>query len=48
MGCYKAMVELDMNMLEINPLVLTADKDLVALDAKDELLMTMPYLDTQL
>ena len=34
MGCYKAMVELDMNMLEINPLVLTADKDLVALDAK--------------
>ena len=34
MGCYKAMVELDMNMLEINPLVLTADKNLVALDAK--------------
>jgi malate-CoA ligase subunit beta len=34
MGCYKAMVDLDMNMLEINPLVLTSDKNLVALDAK--------------
>ena len=34
MGCYKAMVELDMNMLEINPLVLTGDKNLIALDAK--------------
>ena len=34
MGCYKAMVELDMNMLEINPLVLTKDQNLVALDAK--------------
>ena len=34
MGCYKAMVDLDMNMLEINPLVLTKDQNLVALDAK--------------
>jgi malate-CoA ligase subunit beta len=34
MGCYKAMVELDMNMLEINPLVLTREKNLIALDAK--------------
>ena len=34
MGCYKAMVELDMNMLEINPLVLTEEKNLIALDAK--------------
>ena len=34
MGCYKAMVELDMNMLEINPLVLTGEKNLIALDAK--------------
>lgn len=33
-GCYKAMVDLDMNMLEINPLVLTKDTDLIALDAK--------------
>ena len=34
MGCYKAMTNLDMNMLEINPLVLTKDNDLIALDAK--------------
>ena len=34
MGCYKAMVSLDMNMLEINPLVLSKDKNLIALDAK--------------
>jgi len=34
MGCYKAMVSLDMNMLEINPLVLSKDQNLIALDAK--------------
>ena len=34
MGLYKAMVSLDANMIEINPLVITADKKLYALDAK--------------
>jgi malate-CoA ligase subunit beta len=34
MGLYKAMVILDANMIEINPLVITADKKLFALDAK--------------
>ena len=34
MGLYKAMVSLDANMIEINPLVITADKKLFALDAK--------------
>ncbi|MEC7885861.1 MAG: malate--CoA ligase subunit beta [Pseudomonadota bacterium] len=34
LGCYKAMVSLDANMLEINPLVLTKDNSLYALDAK--------------
>ncbi len=33
-GCYKAMINLDINMLEINPLVLTKDNELIALDAK--------------
>jgi len=33
-GCYRAMRELDANMLEINPLVITASGDLIALDAK--------------
>ena len=31
---YKAFVETDMSLLEINPLVLTRDKELVCLDAK--------------
>ena len=31
---YKAFVETDMSLLEINPLVLTGDKELVCLDAK--------------
>jgi len=31
---YKAFVETDMSLLEINPLVLTGDRDLVCLDAK--------------
>lgn len=33
-GCYRALRDLDANMLEINPLVLTGKGDLVALDAK--------------
>ena len=33
-GCYKAFQELDASMLEINPLVVTGDGRLVALDAK--------------
>jgi succinyl-CoA synthetase beta subunit len=31
---YKAFVDSDMSMLEINPLVITAEKDLICLDAK--------------
>ena len=33
-GLYRAMVDLDANMVEINPLVVTGDDRLVALDAK--------------
>ena len=33
-GVYNAFVSLDASMIEINPLVLTKDNDLVALDAK--------------
>ncbi len=33
-GCYRAMRDLDANMLEINPLVITGSGELVALDAK--------------
>ena len=33
-GCYRALRDLDANMLEINPLVSTRNGDLVALDAK--------------
>ncbi len=33
-GCYRVMRELDANMIEINPLVITASGELVALDAK--------------
>lgn len=33
-GCYRALRDLDANMLEINPLVLTRSGELVALDAK--------------
>jgi len=33
-GCYQAFEELDATMVEINPLVITADQRLVALDAK--------------
>jgi malate-CoA ligase subunit beta len=33
-GCYRAMRDFDANMLEINPLVVTATGELIALDAK--------------
>ncbi len=33
-GCYRAFTELDATMVEINPLVITADNRLLALDAK--------------
>ena len=50
LGCYKAMTNLDMNMLEINPLVLTNDNDLIALDAKvsfdDNALFKHPEIDS--
>lgn len=34
LGCYRAFRELDATMVEINPLVITKEKDIVALDAK--------------
>lgn len=34
LGCYRAFRDLDATMVEINPLVITADKRIVALDAK--------------
>lgn len=33
-GCYRALRDLDANILEINPLVITANHELIALDAK--------------
>ena len=33
-GCYRALRDLDANMLEINPLVVTGQGELIALDAK--------------
>jgi malate-CoA ligase subunit beta len=33
-GCYRALRDLDANILEVNPLVLTANNEIVALDAK--------------
>lgn len=33
-GCYRAFTELDATMLEINPLVVTSDQRILALDAK--------------
>ena len=33
-GCYRALRDLDANMLEINPLIITRNEKLVALDAK--------------
>lgn len=34
LGCYRAFTELDCNMVEINPLVITGDQRILALDAK--------------
>lgn len=34
LGCYRAFRDLDATMVEINPLVITKDNDLLALDAK--------------
>ena len=34
MACYKTVIKIDANMVEINPLVITRDKRLIALDAK--------------
>jgi malate-CoA ligase subunit beta len=48
MGCYRAFRDLDASMLEINPLVITKDKNLVALDAKmsfdDNALFRRPHI----
>jgi malate-CoA ligase subunit beta len=47
-GCYRAFRELDATMVEINPLVLTADGQLLALDAKmsfdDNALFRRPHI----
>ena len=34
LGCYRAFCDLDANMVEINPLVITKQKNVIALDAK--------------
>jgi malate-CoA ligase subunit beta len=48
LGCYRAFRELDATMVEINPLVLTADGQLFALDAKmsfdDNALFRRPHI----
>ncbi|HZF35950.1 MAG TPA: malate--CoA ligase subunit beta [Candidatus Angelobacter sp.] len=48
LGCYRAFRELDATMVEINPLVLTADGQLLALDAKmsfdDNALFRRPHI----
>jgi len=48
LGCYRAFRELDATMVEINPLVLTADGLLLALDAKmsfdDNALFRRPHI----
>jgi succinyl-CoA synthetase beta subunit/malate-CoA ligase subunit beta len=33
-GCYRAFIELDATMVEVNPLVITSDSRVIALDAK--------------
>ena len=47
-GCYRAFRDLDATMVEINPLVITKDKNLVALDAKmsfdDNALFRRPHI----
>jgi succinyl-CoA synthetase beta subunit len=49
-GLYKAFVEKDMSLLEVNPLVITKDRKLVCLDAKisfdDNALFRHPELST--
>ncbi|CAN1723820.1 succinyl-CoA synthetase subunit beta [Hyphomicrobium sp. 1Nfss2.1] len=48
MACYRAFRDLDATMVEINPLVITKDKNLVALDAKmsfdDNALFRRPHI----
>ena len=48
LGCYRAFRDLDATMVEINPLVVTRDKNLVALDAKmsfdDNALFRRPHI----
>jgi malate-CoA ligase subunit beta len=48
MACYRAFRDLDATMVEINPLVVTKDKNLVALDAKmsfdDNALFRRPHI----
>ncbi len=48
LGCYKAFEELDATMVEINPLVVTEDNRLIALDAKmtfdDNALFRLPHI----
>src|SRR5262245_61587456 len=48
LGCYRAFRELDATMVEINPLVVTADGQLLALDAKmsfdDNALFRRPHV----
>jgi malate-CoA ligase subunit beta len=48
MGCYRAFRDLDATMVEINPLVITKDKSLYALDAKmsfdDNALFRRPHI----
>lgn len=48
LGCYRAFRDLDATMVEINPLVITKEKNLVALDAKmsfdDNALFRRPHI----
>ncbi|MGE0004028.1 MAG: malate--CoA ligase subunit beta [Parvibaculaceae bacterium] len=48
LGCYKAFEELDATMVEINPLAVTEDNRLIALDAKmtfdDNALFRLPHI----
>jgi succinyl-CoA synthetase beta subunit/malate-CoA ligase subunit beta len=48
LGCYKAFEELDATMVEINPLAVTEDDRLIALDAKmtfdDNALFRLPHI----
>lgn len=48
LGCYRAMRDLDANMIEVNPLVITKESKVVVLDAKmsfdDNALFRHPYI----